>query len=140
MKDEFPSYPFSIGLDDELLLKLDDPFTDEPVIFINDDRSTDSNYYWKGISQSEKNKHNRNIKIEQVDGQKITLRQILLKMSKTQEYLKIEESGYPHHFLEQLQSITKPGLVVILGFKNKKTRILLLSMLKMYKNSSHYNF
>ena len=49
MKDEFPSYPFSIGLDDELLLKLDDPFTDEPVIFINDDRSTDSNYYWKGI-------------------------------------------------------------------------------------------
>ena len=75
-----------------------------------------------------------------MDGEKITLRLILLKMSKTQEYLKIEESGYPHHFLEQLQSITKPGLVVILGFKNKKTRILLLSMLKMYKNSSHYNF
>ena len=64
------------------------------------------NYYWKGISQSEKNNHNSNIKIQQVDGKKITLRQILLEMSKTQQYRKMDKSGDPHDFLEILQKTT----------------------------------
>ena len=64
IKNEFPSCPFTISLDADLLIKLDEPFTDEKVIFVKDDRATDDNYYWDGISQSDRSKHNSNIKIE----------------------------------------------------------------------------
>ncbi len=87
---EFPNYPFRIALDDDELLKLDEPFTDEPEIFIRDDRSRKCGWKDDYVPDYVSNLHDTNISVKQIDNKPITLRQILEKMAKTPEYRAIK--------------------------------------------------
>ena len=100
LEKEFPDIPFSICLPDDELVKLDEPFTDEPVIFIRDRRASEHSYMWHEVPEEIRNKYNSNIKIEKMGGNPITLRQIINEMAITDEYSKMEEAMDDHRFLE----------------------------------------
>ncbi len=87
---EFPNYPFRIALDDDELLKLDEPFTDEPEIFIRDNRSSVMAWQEGYKPSSVSNLHDTNINIKKIGNTSITLRQILEEMANTPEYKKVK--------------------------------------------------
>lgn len=95
---EFPDCPFSISLGREDLLNLDEPFTEEPVIFIKDDRT--NSYYYDNLTQSEKNEYINYTKVEQIDAKPITLRQVLNSMSEDPHYRIPAVIEDDHRFLE----------------------------------------
>ena len=115
IEHEFPNLPFSICLDDDDLIKLDEPFTEEPVIFVKDDRASKTSYSWHLVDELERNQYNSNIKIEKRGDNSITLRQIILEMSNTEEYSKINEIGDDHRFLEGFDQPTPIQFVASFG-------------------------
>ncbi len=89
-REEIPNCPFTIELDVDELIKLDAPFTDEPEIFIRDDRSRKCGWKDDYVPDYVSNLHDTNISVKQIDNKPITLRQILEKMAKTPEYRAIK--------------------------------------------------
>ena len=106
LNQEFPNLPFCMDTRDEELIKLDLPFTEEPVIFIRDNRASKHSYMWDGVPEDIRNKYNSNIRIQQIDNKPITLRQIINQMAITDEYSKMEESMDDHRFLEGFDQST----------------------------------
>jgi hypothetical protein len=78
IEEEFPNSPFDVSLSRNDLLRLDKPFTNENYIIIIDKRT-----------QS-------HVKVEQLDNNPITLRQILHQLISTPSY----DRHTDHHFLE----------------------------------------
>ena len=106
LEQEFPNIPFQICLAHTELISLDEPFTDEPVVFVKDDRACKYSYYWKLWPELERNRYNTNIKISKKGDNPITLRQIILEMAATDEYQMVADAGDNHIFLEWLQPRT----------------------------------
>ena len=101
LEKEFPdNLPFSICLSDDDLINLHGPFTQEPVIFIRDNRANEHSYMWQNVSEQERNRYNSNFRVKKQGDRAITLRQIILEMSRVAEYRLIEQTGEEHCFLE----------------------------------------
>jgi len=83
LEQQFPNCPFDISCIDELY-ELDEIFTNEPVIFIYDDRSNCSY-----------------LKVERINGIPITLRHVINSMSNDRHYRESDVVHDDHRFLEQ---------------------------------------
>ncbi len=103
IEDEFSNLPFTVCLDDDELLELDEPFTDEPVIFIRDNRASEHSYMWHDIDELERNRYNSNFRVKRQGDKPITLRQIINEMGRVAEYKLINEAGEEHRFFEGLE-------------------------------------
>ena len=100
---EFPSCPFSISLPSLYLNHLDDPFTNQPVIIILDNRIPTYFYHFWKICSKDFAKYNTGITIVKTyHNQPITLRRILNTMIKDNHYHKFM---LDHHFLENFTQI-----------------------------------
>lgn len=97
INEQFPDCPFAILCIDNIE-ELDDVFSNEPYIYIYDNRATKSNYYYSEVQDRKRFRHY--LKITRKNNQPITLRQVLLKMSKCKHYSDEIISSDPHNFLE----------------------------------------
>jgi metal-responsive CopG/Arc/MetJ family transcriptional regulator len=100
---EFPNAPFTISLPDEYLDKLDEPYINQDIVIIKDDR-TDS-YYYSNYETEYKKKFINNMVIRSSKTNKITLRQILNKMIKNKHYSNEIVISDNHNFLEGFDKI-----------------------------------
>jgi hypothetical protein len=116
INNEFPNAPFNISLDDEELLNLDEPFTNEKVIFIKDGRQNEYSYYYKQvILDGTINKYCDYMKIEQINNNPITLRQIINNMIKSEHYNDDDVKQDDHKFLEGFEKQTDIQYEVFFG-------------------------
>ena len=104
IEEEFPNSPFSVALDSEDLLKLDDAFTSEKSIFIKDDRASCPVFGFPN-NDTRKNGLTSHTLVKQVDDKPITLRQILNTIINVQEYKDMVKYT-DHNFLEGFSKTT----------------------------------
>ena len=102
-RKEFPNAPFTISLPDEYLDKLDEPYINQDIIIIKDDRT--DNYYYSNCEPEYKKKFINNMVIRSYKTNKITLRQILNKMIKNKHYSNEIVLSDDHNFLEGFDKI-----------------------------------
>lgn len=96
---EFPHCPFSISCIRDIN-ELDAPFTTERTIFIFDGRASPDNYYYDGIPDSFLNLCRHFLKVESLNNNPITLRQVIQTMTDDEHYNNDIVRGDPHIFLE----------------------------------------
>lgn len=106
IEKEFPNSPFVISIDDEELVKLDEPFTDEKTIYIMDSRFDDMDYYQYDVAK---------MKVERIDNKPITLRQILETMIKDKHYHYDMVICDCHTFLEGFRETSNTVYEAIFG-------------------------
>jgi len=89
LEEQFPHCPFTISCVNDLA-ELDMIFSDEPVVFIYDNRAEYVNRQWSNY-----------LKVESIDDKPITLRHVINTMCNDRHYndKAVMEDG--HHFLEQ---------------------------------------
>ena len=102
LEQEFPGCPFVISCINNID-KLDDVFSLERTIFIYDDRADEHNYYYQNLTQVERNEYNHFLKIERINDQPITMRQVLKAMSDEPHYSREVVMYDPHRFLESFE-------------------------------------
>ena len=99
LREIFPNCPFSIDCIKNLD-ELDAVFSEEPVIFIYDDRARSCNYYYHGFSESEL-AHMRNYTtVRARNNEPITYRQVIQAMIDDPHYHNDIVASDDHHFLE----------------------------------------
>lgn len=101
VQEEFPNAPFCISFSREVFLKLDEPFTDRKSIQIMDMNISTDNYFYSHLTEEQVNKMKKTIRVKQINGQPITLRQILITMMNHRHFKGIKQLD-THIFLEEI--------------------------------------
>ena len=109
INEQFPDCPFSISCI-ENIEELDSVFSNEPYIYIYDNRATKNNNYYLEVQDKKQFRHY--LKITRKNNQPITLRQVLLKMSKSKHYNDETIRNDFHNFLESFDKRNNSNIYV----------------------------
>lgn len=104
---EFPLAPFNISLEPDVLLQLDQPFTDRKKIKLIDTNIRTTNYYYMNLPNDKIDKMKKSIYVHQINNQPITLRQVLDTMIHHRHFRGFKGEDC-HRFLEIIRE-TNPG-------------------------------
>ena len=108
IQQEFPQAPFSISLEPDVLLLLDQPVSNRKKIKIIDTNIHSSNYYYNNVSDEILDKMKKSIYVHKLDNQPITLRHILNTLIR-HKHFKGFKGKDDHSFLEGINE-SEPGI------------------------------
>jgi hypothetical protein len=108
INEEFPHAPFSISLEPDVLLLLDQLFSNRKKIKIIDTNIHSSNYYYTNVPDEILDKMKKSIYVYQINNQPITLRHILNTLIR-HKHFKGFKGKDDHCFLEGINE-SGPGI------------------------------
>jgi hypothetical protein len=114
IENEFPNFPLFISLDDEDLVKLDEPFTNMNTIFICN-KPTNSSFEFSDYSENELSELADYLKIDSLNNNPITLRQVLQAINNSDYYQTKFKKHNRHPFLEGFDKDTDIQYSLSLG-------------------------